>query len=77
MSKVFLALQDVDESRIIVEAIEKDNPEKKAKHYYNLGLAYKGKGDKNAACSAFKNALYGQFKENAQFEIDNELKCNK
>ncbi|PCJ47006.1 MAG: monooxygenase [Gammaproteobacteria bacterium] len=27
MSKVFLALQDVDESRIIVEAIKKDNPE--------------------------------------------------
>lgn len=27
MSKVFLALQDVDESRPIIEAIEKDNPE--------------------------------------------------
>ncbi len=27
MSTVFLALQDVDESRPIVEAIEKDNPE--------------------------------------------------
>jgi len=27
MSKVFLALQDVDDARPIVEAIEKDNPE--------------------------------------------------
>jgi len=27
MSAVFLALQDVDESRPIIEAIEKDNPE--------------------------------------------------
>ncbi|MBT3244477.1 MAG: tetratricopeptide repeat protein [Bacteroidetes bacterium] len=56
---------------------EKDDPEKKAKHYFNLGLAYKGKGDKNSACTAFNNALYGQFKANAQYEIDTELKCNE
>ena len=50
--------------------------EKDAKHYYNLGLAYKGKGDKTAACEAFNKALFGQFKENAQYEIEHELKCN-
>ncbi len=32
MSTVFLALQDVDESRPIVEAIEQDNPEAKVEH---------------------------------------------
>lgn len=57
--------------------VEKDEDDKKAKHYFNLGNSYKGKGDKNAACDAYKNALYGQFKENAQYEIEHTLKCNK
>lgn len=56
---------------------EKDEDDKKAKHYFNLGMAYKGKGDKNAACAAFNNALFGQFKDNAQYEIDNTLKCKE
>ncbi len=51
--------------------------EKNAKHYYNLGLAYKGKGDKAAACEAFNKALFGQFKENAQYEIEHGIKCDK
>ncbi|MEA1876658.1 MAG: tetratricopeptide repeat protein [Bacteroidota bacterium] len=57
--------------------VEKDEADKKAKHYFNLGTSFKGKGDKNAACEAYKNALYGQFKENAQYEIEHTLKCNK
>lgn len=56
---------------------EKDVDDKKAKHYYMLGTAYKGKGDKSSACTAFNNALFGQFKENAQYEIEHELKCNE
>jgi len=32
MSTVFLALQDVDESRPIVEAIQKDNPQAEVEH---------------------------------------------
>ena len=56
-------------------AVEKDDENKKAKHYYNMGMAYKGKGDTSSACAAFKNALFGQFKENAQYEIETELKC--
>jgi len=57
--------------------VENDETDKKAKHYFNLGISYKGKGDKSAACEAFKNALYGQFKENAQYEIEHTLKCNE
>lgn len=57
--------------------VEKDEADKKAKHYFNLGTSFKGKGDKNAACDAYKNALFGQFKENAQYEIEHTLKCNK
>lgn len=57
--------------------LEGEDQEKNAKHYYNLGLAYKGKNDKNAACEAFNKALFGQFKDNAQYEIEHELKCNE
>lgn len=32
MSKVYIALQDNDESRYIVEAIEEDNPDASVKH---------------------------------------------
>ncbi len=56
-------------------SVEKDDPDQKAKHFYCLGLAYKGKGDTDSACSALQNALYGQFKDNAQYEIDVTLKC--
>ncbi len=51
--------------------------EKNAKHYYNLGMAFKGKGDKAAACEAFNKALFGQFKENAKYEIEHGIKCNE
>ena len=57
--------------------LEGEDQEKNAKHYYNLGLAYKGKNDKNAACEAFNKALFGQFKENAEYEIEHGLKCNE
>ncbi len=57
--------------------VEKGEADKKAKHYFNLGRSFEGKGDKNAACDAYKNALFGQFKENAQYEIEHTLKCNK
>jgi len=57
--------------------VEKDEADKKAKHYFNLGNSFKGKGDKNAACSAYKNALFGQFKESAQYEVEHTLKCDK
>lgn len=74
-----IELKDYDAA---VEAANKalemggDDQEKNAKHYYNLGLAYKGKGEKTKACEAFNKALFGQFKENAQYEIEHELKCN-
>lgn len=58
-------------------AIEEGDDEKNAKFYYNLGMAYKGKGEKAAACEAFNKALFGQFKENAQYEIEHGVKCNE
>ena len=50
---------------------------KDAKIYYELGNAYKGKGDTNAACEAYKKAAKGDYAEHANYEIEHTLKCNK
>lgn len=47
----------------------------KAKIYFELGTAYKGKGDKENSCSAFENATYGDFADPANHELQFELKC--
>ena len=58
-------------------AVEEDVPEKEAKFWFEIGLAYKGKSDKTNACEAFKKAMVGQYLENAKYEIDVDLKCGK
>ncbi len=58
-------------------AIEEDVPEKEAKFWFEVGLAYKGKGDKTNACASFKKAMVGQYMENAKYEIEVDLKCGK
>ena len=52
------------------------NVEYKAKFYYELGNALKGKGQNTAACDAYKNAKYGRFTESAEYELTQVLKCN-
>ena len=47
----------------------------RAKIYYELGMAYKGVGDKEQACSAMKNAAYGSFKSPAEHQMEYELEC--
>ena len=47
----------------------------RAKIYFELGTAHKGKGEKTRACSAFENARYGEFTDPANFELQFELKC--
>lgn len=47
----------------------------KAKIYFELGMAYKGQGEKDSACEAFENARYGDFTEPANHELQFELKC--
>lgn len=58
-------------------AVEEDVPEKEAKFWFELGLAYKGKGDKTNACESFRKAMVGQYLENAKYEIEVDLKCAK
>jgi len=54
-----------------------DNPaEAKARFYYELGNAYVGKGDNTSACDAFNKASVGVYSENANYQINEVLKCN-
>jgi len=52
--------------------LETGTPEAKAKFYYALAEAKKGKGEN--ACEAFKNAMYGVFLEPSKAQMTN-LKC--
>jgi hypothetical protein len=54
--------------------LETGDAEAKAKFYFQLGLAQKGKGDTAAACETFTNAQYGQFAAPAKAERTN-MKC--
>lgn len=47
----------------------------RAKIYFELGTAHKGRGEVNDACEAFENARYGDFTEPANHELQFELKC--
>ncbi|MFH0760034.1 MAG: hypothetical protein V2A67_00850 [Bacteroidota bacterium] len=58
-------------------AMEEDVPEKEAKFWFEVGTAYAGKEDKAKACESFKKAQFGQFAENAKYEIEVTLKCGK
>lgn len=48
----------------------------KAKIYFELGLANQTQNNKSAACDAFSNALYGNFKSPAEHKMEFELKCD-
>lgn len=56
---------------------EKGGKTDRAKIWFELGYAYKNQGNKNAACEAFEQASFGQFKVVAQHEMEHELKCKK
>jgi tetratricopeptide (TPR) repeat protein len=56
-------------------ALETGSTEDKAKYYFELGNAYAAKNDNANACSAFKNAQFGKYAENAKYQITTVLKC--
>lgn len=59
------------------KAIELENGGRtsKAKIYFEIATAYKGKGNYSNACSNFSNAAYGQFRQSAQHQMEYVLKC--
>lgn len=54
---------------------ETGSDEEKAKLYYELATSYVGQGNTDAACEAYKNALFGAYEENAKYQIEYVLKC--
>ncbi|UCH13584.1 MAG: tetratricopeptide repeat protein [Bacteroidales bacterium] len=56
-------------------AYEDNDPEKKARIYYELANALKEKGENDKACDAYKNATYGAYKDAAEYQIKYVLKC--
>lgn len=56
--------------------LETGDAEDKAKVYFNLAVAYQKLGQDANACSSYKKSLYGEFKEAAQYQIDNVLECD-
>ena len=54
---------------------EKDDPEEKAKIYFELGNAFSGKGENSNACDAYKKSAIGAFKAAAEYQIEHVLKC--
>lgn len=79
LAKAYNGLKDYDKAiEASNKAIELENGgvEKKAKLYYELALSYQAKGDNASACDAFKNAAYGAYKANAEYQIEHVLKCN-
>lgn len=65
-----------------IEALDKgltmcanENDEYKAKFYFELGNAYKGKGANDKACESFGKAKFGRFVQNADYEMKTVLKC--
>ncbi len=50
--------------------------DKMAGLYFELGKAYWGQNKASDACGAFKKASYGKYKVNAEYQINNVVKCN-
>ncbi len=79
LGKVYVAQKKWDSAiESLNAAIQGDTGDAtaKAKYYYELGNAFVGKGDNASACSAFKNAQYGDYAQNAKYQIETVLKCN-
>ena len=55
---------------------EDNTADAKARFYYELGSSYMGKGDNTSACEAFGKAAVGVYTENANYQINEVLKCN-
>lgn len=60
------------------KALELENGGRSAQAaiYFQIGTAHKGKGNYSQACDAYANAAYGQFRANAQHQMEYELKCS-
>lgn len=58
-----------------VQLLNSTSREETAKYYFELGNAYAGKGDTDMACQSFREAAVGDLLENANYQIQQVLKC--
>ncbi len=68
-----------DNDQVIVnadKALKYAQPQNKTQIYYLKAQALQAKGDKPAACEAYRKAANGQFKESAEYQLK-QLKCAK
>ncbi len=78
LAKIYNSKQKYTEAIAkINKAIEYETggDEEKAKLYYELATSYAGQGNTDAACEAYKKALFGAYEENARYQIEHVLKC--
>lgn len=56
--------------------LESGDATAKAGFHFHLGNAYKAMNNVAKACESYKNALHGDYLENAKYQIEQVLKCN-
>ena len=61
-----------------LRALQFDNSPRteQARIHFELGVAHKNRGNEQAACNAFENAAFGDFRAAAEHELEHELNCN-
>lgn len=72
LSKFDDAIEAINKALPLLEGTSDSN---KAPYYFALGNAYLGKKDNTNACDAYKKASFGTFKESAEYQMKEVLKC--
>jgi tetratricopeptide (TPR) repeat protein len=82
---LFLLVQSLNKDAKYDEAIESakkaldviGSEEKKAGVYFEMAQAHQAQGNNDAACENYKNAMVGQYVDNAKYQVEHILKCGE
>ncbi|MGM0530020.1 MAG: tetratricopeptide repeat protein [Bacteroidota bacterium] len=67
----------VEREKKAIESLKGEKSEEElAQYYYSLGTYYEELGQTSEACSAYENAAYGDYKENAEYKMEHTLDCD-
>jgi len=59
------------------EGLKYESAANQARFNFELGNAYFGNGDNDAACEAFSKAAVGEYLENATYQMEHVVKCTE
>ncbi len=76
MAIAYNKLKKYDDAIIAANKAIEMKQDNKSDVYFQLGLAYEGKGETAKACSAFKKVTSGDNVEAAKYEMTQKLKCS-